>query len=59
MIVDFEKHNAETDKLWKDYRKGENSRVPVTIAFDEQFLLPFWGYSFRHYYQDVKTQIDI
>ena len=54
-----ENDNEQITRLWKAYREGTNDRIPVTIAFDEQFLLPYWGCSFRQYYQDVKTQIDI
>lgn len=52
-------HNECVSALWEDYERGNNRRVPITIAFDEQFLLPFWGCTFRQYYQDVRTQVDI
>jgi len=57
--MDYKKHNEEVAKLRDDYNKGCNAGVPITIAFDEQFLLPFWDCTFRQYYEDVKTQIDI
>jgi len=45
--MDYKKHNEENAKLWEDYRNRTNARVPVTIAFDEQFHLHRLGRTFR------------
>ena len=55
----FQAHNEAVARLWRDYAQGSNRRVPVTLAFDEQFLLPLFGCTFRHYYQDVVAQIQV
>ncbi|PIZ17692.1 hypothetical protein COY52_03330, partial [Candidatus Desantisbacteria bacterium CG_4_10_14_0_8_um_filter_48_22] len=57
--MDYKKHNEENAKLWEDYRNRTNARVPVTIAFDEQFHLHRLGRTFRQYYGDVRTQVEI
>jgi len=59
MTEPFAQHNAEVAELWNRYAKGTHARVPVLLTFDEQFLLPRWNCSFRQFYQDVPTQIDI
>ena len=55
----FRAHNEAVARLWRDYAHGSNQRVPVTLAFDEQFLLPLFGCTFRHYYQNVAAQIRV
>ena len=57
--MDYKKHNEENAKLWEDYGNRANARVPVTIAFDEQFHLHRLGRTFRQYYGDVRTQVEI
>ena len=49
----------EIRKLWEDYHKDCHKRVPIIFDFDEQFLLPLFNCSFKNYYTDVKTQVDI
>ena len=57
--MDYKKHNEENAKLWEGYGNRANARVPVTIAFDEQFHLHRLGRTFRQYYGDVRTQVDV
>jgi len=58
-MPDFDSHNEQVRRLWQDYHQVTNHRVPVTLAFDEQFLLHHWSVSFGRYYGDVPTQLDI
>jgi hypothetical protein len=59
MMDPYAIHNQAVARLWNDYHNGRNEWVPITLAFDEQFLLPLWGCTFRRYYEDVETQIDV
>ncbi|MBU4291773.1 MAG: hypothetical protein KKG09_03705 [Verrucomicrobia bacterium] len=58
-MKDIGQHNKQVARLWNDYRLGRNERVPVVLAFDEQFILPRWDCSFARYYSDVQSQIEI
>jgi len=58
-VPDVPSHNAEVARLWEAYGQGTNERVPVTVAFDEQFLLPLQGRSFRGYYTNSEVQLDV
>jgi len=55
----FEEHNAAVKKLWDDFHRGTNERVPITFSADEQFRLPFYGCTFREYYMDPLLQIEV
>lgn len=57
--IDVDRHNAEAAELWAAHAAGTNDRVPVTLAFDEQFLLPLSGVSFREYYTSAETQLRV
>jgi len=57
--MDTERHNAEVASLRDAYSRDQHWRVPVTVAFDEQFLLHRWGVSFGKYYRDVPTQVAV
>ena len=59
VMPDWEAHNQQVRRLWQEYHDGTNGRVPVTLAFDEQFLLHHWGCTFERYYRDVPTQLDL
>ncbi|MHB0878358.1 MAG: uroporphyrinogen decarboxylase family protein [Anaerolineae bacterium] len=48
---------AEAEKLWADYRHGENGRVPITFASDEQLWLKVSGHSFRQFYADPSVHL--
>jgi uroporphyrinogen-III decarboxylase len=37
--IDFKEHNEETRKLWKDFKEGKHSRIPVFIYCSPRFLL--------------------
>lgn len=55
----YAKHNKEVRSLLADYANGCHQRVPVGIAFDEQFLLPLWDCTYKRYYLEATTQVDI
>ena len=44
-------HEERVSELWGDFNRGENDRVPVTFACDEQLWLKIAGHSFREFYQ--------
>jgi hypothetical protein len=58
-IIDVDEHNARTRALLAAYGEGTHDRVPITLAFDEQFLLPRFGCSFARYYSDASKQIEV
>ncbi len=58
-VTDLEAHNARTRALLAAYGEGAHERVPIALAFDEQYLLPRFGCSFAEYYTDVSKQIDV
>lgn len=52
----------EAAALWAAFGRGENRRVPVRFACDEQLWLKVSGHTFREFYTDpgvhLKTQLD-
>jgi hypothetical protein len=57
--AEIERHNADVAALRQAYARDEHARVPVTVAFDEQYLLARAGVTFANYYGDVKTQLRV
>ncbi len=57
--MDFAAHNAMVADLWQAYAAGVNERVPITFAIDEQYRLPLYGCSYRHYYQSAELQLNV
>ena len=51
-------HNEAVDRLWADYGRGENERVPVTFASDEFLWLGLSGRTFREFYTDPRVQLE-
>ena len=47
------------DKLWDDFGRGENERVPITFATDEYVWLSLTGNSFREFYTDAQVQLSV
>ncbi len=50
-------HNAAVARLWEDYGRGANERVPITFASDEALWLQLTSHSFREFYTDAKVQL--
>lgn len=50
-------HNAAVARLWDDYGRGVNERVPITFASDEALWLSLTGHSFREFYTDAEVQL--
>ena len=45
--------------LWDAYREGQNTRVPVFMACDEQIWLRAAGRKFREFYLDPRVHFDV
>jgi len=58
-VVNVDEHNARVRALLSAYEAGTHERVPLALAFDEQFLLPRFGCSFAEYYGDASRQIEV
>lgn len=56
---EIETHNREVAELWDAYSRGENARVPITIATDEFRWLKLTGNSFREFYTDPAVQLRV
>ena len=52
-----QKHNEMVSRLWADYAKGANERVPITFATDEYVWLGLTGNTFREFYTDPRVQL--
>lgn len=50
-------HNAAVARLWEDYGRCANERVPITLASDEALWLNLTGHSFREFYTDAEVQL--
>ena len=62
MSVNIDDHNRMVEKLWDDFEKRCNKRIPIVIVCDEQFQLPLYGTSYGKYYSDpllmAKVQLE-
>lgn len=47
---DLTTHAQEVQELWQAYARGENKRVPLTFACDEQMWLKISNNTFREFY---------
>lgn len=52
-------HNEEVAALWEAYGRAENKRVPIVFAADESLWLKLTGESFRRFYTDPRTQLEV
>jgi len=61
--IDFEAHNAEVREVWKRFREGNPSRVPMTLGIASRFTLlnpeanPR-GITYRDYFADPDVMFD-
>lgn len=61
--IDFEAHNAEVREVWKRFRDGTPSRVPMTLGISSRFTLlnpeanP-GGVTYEQYFGDPDTMFD-
>jgi len=62
MAFDRNAHAAEVASLWQAYGRGENDRVPIKFAADEQIWLKVVGETFGTFYRDpavhLKAQLE-
>ncbi|MFA5857755.1 MAG: uroporphyrinogen decarboxylase family protein [Elusimicrobiota bacterium] len=58
-MIDFEKHKNEVQELWEKYNRRENERVPIAFATDEQFWLKYAGKTFKEFYTNPKTHLEV
>jgi len=61
--IDFERHNERTRKLWADYRRREQARVPVRVTGSIRNLISNpaindTGWTFRDFLEYADAQID-
>lgn len=59
MSIDLGKHTAEVNELWSAFSRRENHRVPVWFASDEQFWLKHSGKTFREFYTNPETHLNV
>jgi hypothetical protein len=50
-------HATQVSALWQAYGRGENSRVPITFACDEQVWMMVAGCSFGQFYHRPETHL--
>jgi len=60
--IDFERHNAEVSRLWKDFAEQKHDRVPVSIGGSIRNLLSNpavndTGYSFKDFFTNADAQV--
>jgi hypothetical protein len=48
-------HAAQVTALWHAYGRGENTRVPISMACDEQVWMKVVGCSFGQFYRQPET----
>lgn len=61
--IDFEKHNAEVEKLWGDYEKNKHERIPVSIGGSIRNLISNpevnkTGFSFKDFFTKAEAQLE-
>ena len=56
--ADLIAHNASVARLWEDFSRSRNARVPITFASDEALWLKLTGHSFREFYTDARVQLE-
>lgn len=54
-----DRHNEEVAALWEAYARAENKRVPIVFAADESLWLKLAEESFRRFYTDPRTQLEV
>lgn len=59
MSIDEAAHAREVRDLWQAFDRGENDRVPVTFACDEQVWLKAAGERFGRFYRDPETHLRV
>lgn len=60
--IDFEKHNAEVEKLLRDYEKNKHERIPVSIGGSIRNLISNpeinkTGFSFKDFFTKAEAQL--
>ena len=50
---------SEIEELWADYRRGQNRRVPVIFASDEQLWLKVAGHTFKEFYLGPRVHLQV
>lgn len=55
--ADLSHHAEEVAELWVAYSRGENERVPITFACDEQVWLKISGHTFREFYTNPEVHL--
>lgn len=60
--IDFVRHNAEVDEVWRSYHEGAPHRVPVMVTgsirnYIQNPTLNDTGYTFKDFFTDPEAQI--
>jgi len=63
-LEDFEEHNAEVKRLWRDFDLGKPPRIPVQWSMNYKMILlnpslNAWGYSFRDVFEDPEIMLRV
>ena len=57
--MDLSRHAEDVEALWSAYGRGQNARVPITFACDEQVWLKVAGGRFREFYTDPDVHLRV
>ena len=51
------RHAAQVSALWQAYSRGENTRVPITFACDDQLWIKVAGCTFGQFYRQPESHL--
>ena len=62
--MDFEKHNEEVSKLWKDFEEGKPERIPVQWSMNYRMILlnpslNLWSYGFVDVFEKPEVLLKV
>ena len=60
--IDFKKHNAEVEELWRDYSENKHERIPVFVCGSIRNLISNpeindTGFSFKDFFTKGEAQV--